>query len=144
MNADISHQWANWTRHTGLWILSFKYGLGFIAAWGGIYFRRWQKRRGEENAQGWPSAEGRISSGKVVAIPKTSRFLATLEYIFFLEEYHTGKYNHEFTKEDDANDFVSAMKDKRVHIRYKQSNPDKSVLEQSVVEQHILLAPRFG
>jgi hypothetical protein len=36
------------------------------------------------------------------------------------------------------------MKDKRVHIRYKQSNPDKSVLEQSVVEQHILLAPRFG
>ena len=36
------------------------------------------------------------------------------------------------------------MKDKSVQIRYKQSNPNKSVLEQSVIEQHILLAPRFG
>jgi hypothetical protein len=144
MTADFSHQWAYWTRHTGLWILPFKYVFGLIAAWGGLYLRRWQKRRSEQNAQGWPSIEGRISSGKVVAIPKTSRFLATLEYIFFLQEYYTGKYTHEFSKEDDANDFVSTMKDKRVQIRYKQSNPDKSILEQSVVEQHILLAPRFG
>jgi hypothetical protein len=33
------------------------------------------------------------------------------------------------------------LKDKRVHIRYKQSNPNKTVLEQSVVEQHAILAP---
>ena len=36
------------------------------------------------------------------------------------------------------------MKDKRIQIRYNQSNPDKSVLEQSVIEQHVMLAPRFG
>jgi hypothetical protein len=36
------------------------------------------------------------------------------------------------------------MKDKRVQIRYNQSNPNNSVLEQSVIEQHILLTPRFG
>jgi hypothetical protein len=36
------------------------------------------------------------------------------------------------------------MKGQRVQVRYKQSSPEKSVLEQSVVEQHILLAPRFG
>ena len=144
MTADFSHQSVYWTRHTVLWILSFKYVIGFGAAWGGLYLRRWQKRRNEQNAQGWPSIEGRISGGKVVAIPKTSRYLATLEYIFFLEEYRTGKYTHEFFKEDEANAFVRTMKDKRVHIRYKQSNPDKSVLEQSVVEQQILLTPRFG
>jgi hypothetical protein len=144
MPPDFSHHWAYWSRHTSLWVLPLKYVFGFVAAWGAIYLRRWQKRRSEERAQGWPSIEGRISGGKVVAIPKTSRFLATLTYIFFLEEYHTGKYTHEFSKEDDANDFVRNMRDQRVHIRYKQSNPGKSVLEQSVVEQHILLAPRFG
>jgi hypothetical protein len=36
------------------------------------------------------------------------------------------------------------MREQRVQVRYNQSNPAKSVLEQSVVEQHILLAPRFG
>jgi hypothetical protein len=35
------------------------------------------------------------------------------------------------------------LKDKRVQIRYKQSNPNKSVLEQRVVEQIVLLAPRY-
>jgi hypothetical protein len=56
-------------------------------------------------------------------------------------EYRTGKYIHEFAKEADADAFVRIMKDKRVHIRYKQSNPNKTVLEQSVVEQHAMLAP---
>jgi hypothetical protein len=36
------------------------------------------------------------------------------------------------------------MKDERVQIRYKHSNPGKSLLEQSVVEQILLLAPRIG
>jgi hypothetical protein len=143
MTPDFSH-WAYWSRHAGLWVLPLKYVFGFVAAWGAIYLRRWQKRRREENAQGWPSVEGRITGGKVVPVPKTTRFLATLSYIFFLQEYYTGKYTHEFSKESDADDFVRTMKDQRVHIRYKQSNPGMSVLEQSVVEQHIQLAPRFG
>jgi hypothetical protein len=144
MTPDFSHNWAYWSRHPFLWIEPLKWVVAIPAAWGGLYFRRWLKNRREETAQGWPSIEGRITGGKVVAIPKTSRFLATVSYIFFLEEYHTGKYTHEFSKESDADDFVRNMRDQRVHIRYKQSNPDKSVLEQSVVEQHILLAPRFG
>jgi hypothetical protein len=45
---------------------------------------------------------------------------------------------------DEAGDFVRAMKDKNVQIRYKESNPDKSVLEHRIIEQYILLAPRFG
>ena len=114
------------------------------AGWGSLYIRRWQKRRLEESAQGWPSVEGRISSGKVAAIAHTSRFLATLVYTYFVEEYRTGKYTHEFAKKAEAEDFVEKLKGQRVQVRYNQSNPGKSVLEQSVVEQHILLAPRFG
>jgi len=144
MTADLSHQWAYWFHHASLWILPFKYVFGFVAAWGAIYLRRWRKSRSEESAQGWPSVEGNISDGKVKPIPHTSRYLASLEYTYFVEEYRLGEYTHEFSKKSDADDFVRQLKGKRVHIRYNPSNPDKSVLEQSVIEQLVLLAPRFG
>jgi hypothetical protein len=124
--------------------LGIRYGLYFGIAWGALYFRRWQKSHREGIAQSWPSVEGVIVSGNVHPIPKTTRFNAILQYTYFVDEYRTGKYNHEFSKESDADDFVRELKDKRLQIRYKESNPDKSVLEQSVVEQHVALAPRFG
>jgi hypothetical protein len=130
--------------YSHLWSYGIRYGLYFAVTWGAVYWQRWQKRRRETIAQSWPYVEGIIISGKVTPIPKTTRFHAMLQYTFFVEEYRTGKYVHEFTREIDADDFVRQMKDKRVQIRYKDSNPDKSVLEQSVIEQHILLTPRFG
>jgi hypothetical protein len=132
------------THYSHLWVLGIRYGIYFAFAWVAVYWRRWQKRRRETIAQDWPSVEGVILSGQVAPVPKTSCFLATLQYSYFVEEYRTGKYVHEFAKETDADDFVRQLKDKRVQIRYKQSSPDKSVLEQSVVEQHAQLAPRFG
>jgi len=130
--------------YSRLWVFVIRYGIYFAAAWGAVYWRRWQKRRRETIAQTWPSIEGVILSGEVAPTPKTSCFLATLQYTYFVEEYRTGEYVHEFAKETDADDFVRQLKDKRVQIRYKQSNPDESVLEQSVVEQHAQLTPRFG
>jgi hypothetical protein len=126
------------------WIYLLKWPLAFVAGWGAIFYRRWRKGRDENAAQGWPSADGLIVSGEVKPIPKTSRFHASLTYTYFVGEYRSGTYDHDFQSEADANDFVRQMKDKRVQIRYKQSNPDKSVLEQSVIEQHVMLAPRFG
>ena len=143
MTPDFSH-WAYWTRHARMWSEPFKWVIFMGAGWGSLYLRRWQKSRREAIAQGWPSVEGRISSGKVERIAHTSRFLATLQYTYFVEEYRTGKYTHEFAKKADAEDFVAKMREQRVQVRYNQSNPGESVLEQSVVEQHILLAPRFG
>jgi hypothetical protein len=71
--------------------------------------------------------------------------MATLEYSYHLEDkVRYGKYVHEFPKKAQAEAFVQQMKDKPVQIRYKPSNPDKSVLEQRVIEQHILLTPHFG
>ena len=134
MAADYSHPWT----------LAIRFGSSFAFAWGAVAWRRWQKRRRETIAQGWPSVEGRIISGQVTPVPKTSCFLATLQYTYFVDEYRTGKYTHEFPKETDADDFVRQLNNKRVPIRYSQSNPNKSVLEQSVVEQHAQLTPRFG
>jgi hypothetical protein len=127
-----------------LWAHILRFALPTAFAWGAIYWRRWQKTRQEDIAQGWPSADGLIVSAKVEPIPKTTRFNAVLQYTYFRDEYRSGRYNHEFMKEEDADEFVRQMRDKRVQIRYKESNPDKSVLEQSVVEQHVLIAPRFG
>ena len=101
--------------------------------------------RDEEAAQGWPSVDGRIIGGKVAGVAHTSLFMATLEYSYRLEDKtHYGKYVHEFPKKAQAQAFFQQMKDKPVQIRYKPSNPDKSVLEQRVIDQHILLTPHFG
>jgi hypothetical protein len=109
-----------------------------------IKYTRWQRRRKESWAQGWPSAEARILHGKVVPVPKTNRYLATLTYSYYVEEYRSGTYTHEFTREAEADEFIRQMKDKKVQIRYDPGRPGNSVLEQSAVEQMVLLAPRFG
>ncbi len=140
----IPDSWRYLVHHPRLWADVFKYTLYLVGGWGVVLFRRWKKTHDENIAQGWPSTEGRIQDGKVARIPKTTHFLATLTYTYFIEEYRTGKYTHEFSKESDADDFIRQMKGKSIQIRYKQSDPNKSVLEQSVIEQHILLAPRFG
>jgi hypothetical protein len=136
--------WPDLLRFSHGWIYLLKWPLAFVAGWAAILYRRWRRSFDENAAQGWPSVEGLIVSGEVKPIPKTSRFHASLTYTYFVEEYRTGKYDHDFQNEADADDFVRQLKDKRVQIRYKQSNPDKSVLEQSVINQHVMLAPRFG
>ena len=136
--------WHNWWRYLHPFIYFLKWPIAFVAGWAGIHYQRWRKSRAESVAQGWPSVEGRIAGGIVKPVPKTKRFLTTLTYTYFVGEYRSGKYIHEFASEADADNFVRTMKDKSVQIRYKQSNPDKSVLEQRTIEQHILLTPRFG
>jgi hypothetical protein len=142
--ALASISWHNWWRYSHSLIYLLKWPIAFVAGWAGIYARRWRKSRAENAAQGWPSVDGRIQLGHVKPIPKTKRYLATLEYVYFLGEYRTGKYIHEFDNEADADNFVRAMKDKHIPIRYNDSDPAESVLEQRAIEQHILLAPRFG
>jgi hypothetical protein len=144
MNPGTSFSWHHLLRYSHVWVTLLKWPASFVIGWAAIYYRRWQKTRQETTAQGWPSVEGIIIGGKVTPIPKTARFHVTLNYTYFVEEYRTGKYSHDFANESEADDFVRQLKDKRIQIRYKQSNPNKSVLEQSVIEQHVLLAPRFS
>jgi hypothetical protein len=144
MSASHPFSWHDLLRYGHVWGYLLKWPIYFVAGWVAILFRRWRKSRDENMAQGWPSVEGVIVSGKVSPIPKTSRSHVVLQYTYFVGEYRTGEYLHDFASESEADDFVRQMKDKRVQIRYDQSSPNKSVLQQSVVEQHVLLAPRFG
>jgi hypothetical protein len=144
MTHGLSISWHDFWRFAHVWIYLLKWPIAFVAGWAGIHYQRWRKQRAESRALGWPSVNGRISGGAVKPIPKTKRSLATLNYTYYVGEYYTGTYVHEFENEDDADEFVRVMKDKQVPIRYQESNPAKSVLEQRTVEQYILLTPRFG
>jgi len=67
--------------------------------------------------------------------PNTNRSLATLTYVYFIEDYRFGTYTQQFKKKSDADDFVRELKDKHVPIRYNPSKPDESVLEDVDVRQ---------
>lgn len=144
MIKDLSISWHDLSRFGHVWIYFLKWPLYFLAGWTAILYRRWRKSHDESAAQEWPSVDGLIISGKVTPLPKTSRSLATLEYTYFVGEYRSGKYVHEFSSEEDADTFVRSMKDKHIPIRYNQTNPNKSVLEEAALAQHIPLTPRFG
>ena len=144
MAPTLSISWHDLLRNFHGWIYLLKWPLAFVAGWTSIYIRRWRKNRDENAAQGWPSVEGLIISAEATRIAKTSRFIVTLKYSYFLTEYHYGEYIHDFANEADAKEFASQLRNKRIQVRYNQSKPDKSVLEQRTLEQYILLTPRYG
>ena len=103
------------------WYFAGKFAMpliAFLTGWVAIYFRRWQKRRREDSAQAWPSVQGVIVSARVHPLPETKHFHAIVQYAFFVDEYRTGKYIHEFSNEDEADDFVRQLRDKigRAHV----------------------------
>jgi hypothetical protein len=111
-----------------------------------ILLRRKQHR--EEIEQSWPSVEGTVqyTSAAPVFDNKHSQYYATLEYSYFVGEYRSGKYIQTFgdDSEAEANAFSKAMKDKKVQVLYDPSNPDKSDLDPSSIEQHTMFATRLS
>jgi hypothetical protein len=111
---------------------------------GGAAWHRWQKRRMEALAQGWPSVDGRLHDGSVEPGPGANRSVATFTYDYFIDEYRSGTYTHEFSSQKDAEEFVSQIKGKRVPIRYNPSKPDESIIEESDIEQLVPVGLRLS
>lgn len=88
-------------------------------------------------ADGWLSVEGVVVNGEVVPIPKSRSFWAHISYSYFAGEYRAGEYVHEFSREEEADEFARSLKDRRLQIRYKPTNPDVSVIEPSTLEQMV-------
>lgn len=111
-----------------------------------ILLRRKQHR--EEREQRWPSVEGTVqyTSAAPVFDNKHNQYYATLEYSYFVGEYRSGKYIQTFDNdsEAEANAFAEAMKDKKVQVLYNPSNPDKSDLDLSSIEQHTMFATKLS
>ncbi len=126
-------------------LLFFKYGFKYIAiavfGYGSVWLRRWRQRSKQTNALGWPSVEGVVVAAKSESIPKTHLYVVPLTYTYFVDEYRTGKFAHEFTKEEEADEFARVMRDRRLQIRYNQAKPDTSIIDQSTLQQ---LSPVFA
>lgn len=81
------------------WKLIGKWIVLLGAGWFGLWWRRWRRNARQRGMEGWPSITGRILYGKVAAVPKTTKYLATLTYSYFVDEFRSGTYDQEFSSE---------------------------------------------
>jgi Protein of unknown function (DUF3592) len=103
-------------------------------------FQQWRQNRA---IAGWPTTEATIVSGGVHQ-EGLWRTWAELTYSYCVGEYRAGTYIRRFRKEQDADDFVRQMRDKRIQVRYDQANPDRSVLLDRDIELVALLVPELS
>jgi hypothetical protein len=122
--------------------LLVKFGLIPGAAAGYGVKRLYHKWRQNQAFAGWPSTEVRVQYGKVHgAGPR--QFWVELKYTYFVEEYRSGTHVHRFRKEDEAEEFLRQIKDKRLQARYNPAEPDESVTLDHDLEMVALLAPQL-
>jgi superfamily I DNA and RNA helicase len=120
-----------------------KFGLIPGAALGYGAKKLFQKRRQNRASESWLSTEARIQYG-IVKKEGPRQFWVELTYTYFVGEYRTGKHVHRFRKEDEAEQFLSQIKDKRLQARYNPAKPDESVLLDRDIEMVAMLAPARG
>lgn len=98
---------------------------GAMAAyWVRRIFQKWRQQRAFE---GWPTTEASIYSCKVEH-EGPRRIWAEIAYTYFVGEYRSGTYLRNFRREQDADEFVRQIKDRRVQIRFKESDPKTSTI----------------
>jgi hypothetical protein len=113
---------------------------GAIAAFG--LRKLFQKLRQKRAIAGWPATEATIQSAKVHQ-EGVRRYWAEITYTYYVGEYRAGTYLRRFRKEDDADEFVRQLRDKRIQVRYKDSDPDNSVILDRDIEMVALLTPQL-
>jgi hypothetical protein len=113
---------------------------GALAAFG--VRKLYQKWRQNKAMTGWPSTNATIQSGSVHKEGFRSTW-AELTYTYYVGEYRVGKHIHRFRREEEADDFVRQVKDKRLQVHYDASDPDNSVILDRDLEMIALLAPQM-
>jgi hypothetical protein len=114
---------------------------GAIAAFG--VRKLYQKWRQNKAMAGWPVTDATILSGQVHQ-DGPRRFWVEISYYYFVQQYRSGTYVRRFRKEEDADNFIRQVKDKRLQVRYSDSNPEQSVILDRDLEMIALLNPQLG
>ena len=114
---------------------------GAIAAFG--VRKLYQKWRQNKAMAGWPVTDATILSGQVHQ-DGPRRFWVEITYYYFVQEYRSGTYVRRFRKEEDADNFIRQVKDRRLQVRYNDSEPDQSVILDRDLEMIALLNPQLG
>ena len=66
-----------------------------------------------------------------------------MTYSYFVGEYRVGRYVRNFRREDDADEFVRQVRDKRLQVHYKESSPDTSVILDRDLDLIVHLVPQL-
>ncbi len=125
------------------WIIKLLKIFGIIP---GAIAARWmqklyQKRRQTKAMEGWPATQATIQSGKVHT--EGGRHWAELTYTYFVDECRVGTYVKNFKREEEADDFVRRLKDKRLQVHYELTSPDTSVILDRDLEMIVLMVPQY-
>lgn len=120
-----------------------KFGLIPVAAVGIGMKKLYQKRRQSRAASGWPSTDATVQGGKVQK-HGPRHYWVELTYTYFVEEYRTGTHVHRFRKEDEAEEFLRQVKDKRIQVRYNPGKPGESAILDRDLEMVVMLSPLRG
>ena len=125
------------------WIIKLLKIFGIIP---GAIAARWmqklyQKRRQTKAMEGWPATQATIQSGKVHT--EGGRHWAEITYTYFVDEYRVGTYVKNFKREEEADDFVRQLKDRRLQVHYKPNSPERSVILDRDLEMIVLLVPQY-
>lgn len=118
-----------------------KFGLIPGAAAGFGVKKLYQKWRQNRAFVSWPSTEARIQYAKVHS-EGPRQYWAELTYTYYVEEYRSGTHVHRFRKEEEADEFIRQIKDKRLQARYNPAKPDESVILDRDLEMVTLLFPQ--
>jgi hypothetical protein len=96
-----------------------------------LFHRYWQKLR-EDRAAGWPSASGVVQSATVKA---RNGYWVEISYCYYaMLQYRYGKCVRHFRKKDAAEEFAAALRGYGLQVRYREDDPDVSVVMQRDLE----------
>jgi len=132
-----------WTSH---WQIGFFVVIALLTSLPHLW--RWWKKR---TALQWPTTPGRIESAEIpppakvlgmTLTPAKNRVVkARLVYSYApVGEQFRGKYERDFGREEEAQDFLRDLQGKAVEVHFDPRRPEKSVLSEPSLES--LLAAR--
>jgi hypothetical protein len=84
-------------------------------------------------SRSWPTVTGKILYGRAKGVTDShgiTTWYAEMTYSFttLSGDYYGGRYDHYVANEERADEYARQMKDAKVTVRYKPSNPDTSVV----------------
>jgi hypothetical protein len=80
---------------------------------------------------------------RLTIVEGVMRYWAEITYSYYVGEYRAGTYVRRFREEDHADDFVRQLRDKRIQVWYRDSDPDNSVILDRDIEMVALLTPQL-
>ena len=126
-----------------LWILKLLKILGLpLGAAAALGIRKLYQKWKQNQALAWPVANGIILGGSVQTGGRGMVWVE-LTCSYFAAEYRAGKHLHRFRRTEQAEEFIRQVKDKQIQVRYKESDPDKSVILDRDLEMIALLTPQL-